>query len=162
MAMDEILQQLVPLLIGSVPTILLFIFLVLAYKFILHEPLLKMLAERKERTEGAIAKAHAAIAAADAKTQEYEAKLRAARAEIFRAREARVKAWNEERESALAAARQTAREQVHAAKGSLEAQAELSRQEIERSVDELATDVLRAVLPAGFSSGTTLLAEGAR
>jgi|SRR5271170_1899810 len=158
--MDEILQQLVPLLIGSVPTILLFIFLVLAYKFILHGPLLKVLAERKARTEGAIEKAHAAIAAADAKAQEYEAKLRAARAEIFRAREARVKTWNAERESALTAARQAARDQVHTAKMSLEAQAETSRQEIERSADELAADVLRAVLPAGFSSGTTLLAEG--
>src|SRR5271163_2083869 len=158
--MNELLQQLVPLLIGSVPTILLFLFLVLAYKFILHEPLLKVLAERRARTEGAIEKAKAAIAAADAKAQEYEAKLRAARTEIFRAREARVKAWNTERESALTAARQAARDRVHAAKDSIDMQAESSRQEIERTADELAADVLRAVLPAGFSSGTTLLAEG--
>jgi len=160
--MDEILQQLVPLLIGSVPTILLFLFLVLAYKFILHEPLLKVLAERRARTEGAIEKAKAAIAAADAKAQEYEAKLRAARAEIFRAREARVKAWNAERESALTAARQAARDRVHAAKASLDAQAEASRHEIEQSADELAAEVLHAVLPAGFSSGTTFLAEASR
>ena len=36
-AMDEILQQLVPLLIGSIPTILIFVGLVLSYKFILHD-----------------------------------------------------------------------------------------------------------------------------
>ena len=126
-AMDEILQQLVPLLIGSIPTILIFLFLILAYKFLLHGPLLKVLAERRSRTEGAVERAHAAIAAAEAKAQEYEARLRAARAEIFHAREARVKAWNTERESALASARQTARERVHAAKAELKRTGEDSR-----------------------------------
>jgi F-type H+-transporting ATPase subunit b len=160
--MDEILQQLVPLLIGSVPTMIIFILLVIAYKVILHGPLLKVLAERRVRTEGAIEKAHAAIAAADAKAQEYAAKLRAARAEIFRARENRVKAWNAERESALATARQAARDRVHAAKASLDTQAESSKREIEKVADELAGDILKVVLPTGPSSGNTLLAEGSR
>lgn len=157
--MDEILQQLVPLLLGSIPTILIFLTLVISYKLILHGPLLKVLAERRSRTEGAIERAHAAIAAAEAKAQEYEARLRAARAEIFAAREARVKAWNDERESALNSARQTARERVHAAKAELTAQAEASKAEIERGADALVADVLKAVLPAGFSSA---VAEGSR
>ncbi len=160
--MDEILQKLVPLAIGSVPTMLIFLFLVLAYKYILHGPLLKVLAERRARTEGALEKAHAAIAAADAKAQEYEAKLRAARAEIFRARENRVKAWAAERESALATARQAARDRVLAAKGTLGTQVEDSQREIEGSADALAADILNAVLPTGFSSGNSLPAEGAR
>jgi F-type H+-transporting ATPase subunit b len=160
--MDEILRQLVPLLIGSVPTILIFLLLVLAYKFVLHDALLRVLAERQARTEGAVARAHAAIAAADAKAQEYEARLRAARAEIFHARENRIKAWNAERESAVATARQAARERVHAAKGALDAQAENSRHEIERGAEELAADILKAVLPAGFSAGPNVLAEGPR
>jgi F-type H+-transporting ATPase subunit b len=160
--MDEILQQLVPLLIGSVPTMIIFILLVIAYKVILHGPLLKVLAERRARTEGAIEKAHAAIAAADAKAQEYDAKLRAARAEIFRAREHRLKAWNAERESALATARQAARDRVHAARTSLEGQAESSKRKIESVADELAGDILKVVLPGGPSSGSTFLAEGTR
>jgi F-type H+-transporting ATPase subunit b len=158
-AMDEILQQLVPLLIGSIPTILIFLTLVLSYKFLLHGPLLKVLAERRARTEGAVGRAHAAIAAADAKAQEYEARLRAARAEIFHAREARVKTWNAERESALASARRTARERVHAAKAEIDVQADSSKQEIQRSADTLAADILRAVLPADFSAA---VAEGPR
>ena len=79
--MDEILRQLAPLLIGSVPTIVIFLVLVLGYKYILYGPLLKVLAERRSRTAGAIERAEAAIAAADAKAREYEDKLRAARAE---------------------------------------------------------------------------------
>jgi F-type H+-transporting ATPase subunit b len=158
-AMDEILQQLVPLLIGSIPTILIFITLVLSYKFLLHDPLLKVLAERRLRTEGAVERAQAAIAAAEAKAQEYEARLRAARAEIFHAREARVKAWNAEREAALVSARHAARERVVAAKTELAAQAESSKQEIQRGAETLIADVLKAVLPADFSSA---VAEGPR
>jgi F-type H+-transporting ATPase subunit b len=157
--MDEILQQLVPLLIGSIPTILIFLTLVLSYKFLLHDPLLKVLAERRSRTEGAVERARAAIAAAEAKAQEYDAKLRAARAEILQAREARVKTWNSERDSALASARHAARERVHAAKAELAIQADGSKQEIQRSADTLAADVLRAVLPADFFA---VVAEGPR
>lgn len=157
--MDEILRQLVPLLIGSIPTMLIFLTLVLSYKFILHDPLLRVLAERRSRTEGAVERAHAAIAAAEAKAQEYEAQLRAARAEIFRAREARVKAWNAERESALAEARHAAREQVHAAKAELLLQVEGSRQELQGGSDALVAEILRAVLPGESSSA---MSEGPR
>jgi F-type H+-transporting ATPase subunit b len=157
--MDEILQQLVPLLIGSVPTMLIFLTLVLAYKFILHAPLLRMLEERRQRTQGAIEKADAAIAAADAKAQEYEARLRAARAEIFRARENRFKAWTAERESALAAARLAAHQRIQVTKEGLETRVEIAKLEIEHSSDELAAEVVKAVLP---NSGNSLLAEGSR
>jgi F-type H+-transporting ATPase subunit b len=157
--MDEILQQLEPLLIGSVPTMILFLILVLAYKYILHGPLLKVLAERRERTQGSVEKASEAIAAADAKAQEYEARLRTAKAEIYRARENRVKAWAAERESALDAARQASRERVLAAKAALDTRAEVLQLEIERGSDDLAADILKVVLP---NSGNALLAEGSR
>jgi F-type H+-transporting ATPase subunit b len=160
--MDEILQQLVPLLIGSVPTMILFLFLVLAYKYILHTPLLKVLAERRQRTLGAVEKANEAIAAADAKAQEYEARLRAAKAEIYRAREHRVKAWAAERETALNTARQAARERVLAATSALDTHAEVLKLEIERGSDDLAAHILKAVLPPASNSGNTLLAEGSR
>ena len=149
--MDEILHQLEPLLLGAVPTMLLFIFLVLAYRFLVFVPLRRTLAERRELTFGAIEKANAAIAAADAKAQEYEAQLRAARAEIFRAREQKVSQWNAERDSALEAARQHALEQVHTARTALQAQAETARHSIERSANDLVADVLRSVLPSEYA-----------
>src|SRR5271170_6732837 len=118
---DELLRQLGDLALGSVPTMILFVLLVLAYRFVLYGPLMRTLVERRERTQGAIEKAHAAIAAADAKSQEYEARLRAARAEIFRRREERVKQWNAQRESALVSARLAAEERVDAARTAMEA-----------------------------------------
>jgi F-type H+-transporting ATPase subunit b len=146
--MDEILRQLGDLLIGSVPTMIIFLILVLAYRFVLYGPLLRVLAERRERTSGAIERAHAAIAAADAKSQEYEAKLRAARAEIFKMREQRVQQWNAERDKALAGARLAAHEHVATARKSIEAEAAGARAQVEAAADQLAGQILQAILPA--------------
>ena len=98
--MDELLRQLEALAIGAIPTLVLFIVLVLAYRYILYRPLMKVRAERRERTAGAMEKARLAIAAADARSQEYEAKLRAARSEIFRHREQLLQQRNAERRAA--------------------------------------------------------------
>jgi F-type H+-transporting ATPase subunit b len=145
--MDELLRQLVDLFIGSVPTLVLFVVLVLSYRFILYGPLMKVRAERRERTVGAIEKSRQAIAAADVRTQEYEAKLRAARAEIFRQREQRMQQRNAEKDSALAAARLAAQQRVHEAQAAIEAQTGEARKQIEVSAGQLAAQVLAAILP---------------
>src|SRR5277367_5711111 len=121
--MDQILKQLGDLMVGSIPTAILFILLVVAYRFLLYGPLTRTLAERRERTQGAVEKAADAIAAADAKSQEYEARLRAARGEIFRHREQLIRQWNIERDNALASARLAAQERVRVAETALKAQA---------------------------------------
>jgi F-type H+-transporting ATPase subunit b len=146
--MDDILHQLAGLVLGAAPTALLFIVLVLAYRFLVYGPLTAVLAERRERTQGAVEKANAAIAAADARSQEYEARLRAARSEIFGVREQRMQRWNAERERAVESARQSARERVHTARAAIDAQVETARAQIEASIDQLAAQILKAILPA--------------
>lgn len=145
--MDELLRQLESLAIGAIPTLILFILLVFAYRFILYRPLMKVRAERRERTMGAMEKSRLAIAAADARTQEYEAKLRAARAEILRQREHAMQLRNVEKESALAAARLAAQQRVHEAQTAVEAQTREARRQIEGAAGTLAAQVLAAVLP---------------
>ena len=73
--MDEILGQLGGLLLGSVPTIIFIVLLFGIYTAVVHKPLVKVLAERHSRTEGAIEKARADIAQAEARTAEYEQRL---------------------------------------------------------------------------------------
>jgi F-type H+-transporting ATPase subunit b len=146
--LDELLRQLGELVLGSVPTMIIFLILVFAYRFILYGPLVKTLAERRARTIGALEAAHAAIAATDAKAQEYEAKLRAARAEIFHQRELRVQQWIAQRDAALAAARQAAQERVAQARASIEAEAVAARKQIEDAAGQLAAQVLQVILPA--------------
>jgi len=150
--MQEIFQQLGALFIGAVPTMLLFIVLVLAYQFLVQGPLTATLKERRARTEGAQEDAQKAIALAEARVGEYADKLRAARSEVFRTREARVKQWNAERDAALDAARKAAGLKVNQAKAELEAEAAQARLAIQASAGDLARQVVRAVLPMATGS----------
>ena len=133
---------------GSIPTILLFIVMVLSYQFLVQGPLTATLKRRHELTQGALEDAQKAIADAEAKASEYAEKLRQARAEVYKVREQRVKQWNAERDAALESARKLSSVKVSQAKASLEAEAGTARQTIQGSVGELASQVVRAVLPA--------------
>jgi F-type H+-transporting ATPase subunit b len=133
----------------------LFLLLVAAYRLLVHAPLLKVLAERRERTTGAVARAEAAIRAADARSQEYEAKLRAARAEIFHAREQRVQAMQRERDRVLEEARHRARETVRAERERLDGEATKARATLETRADALAAEILRVIVPSASSAVAT-------
>src|SRR5580692_10659962 len=146
--MQGIIQQVGGFMLGAVPTMLLFIVLVLAYQFLIQGPLSATLKERRARTEGAVEDAHKAIEKAEARAAEYAAKLRQARAEIFKAREERIKQWNAERDAALDEARKAAGKRVNQARAELEAEAADARQTVQASVAELARQVVRAILPA--------------
>jgi F-type H+-transporting ATPase subunit b len=145
--MDEIVQQVGALLLGAVPTILLFVVLVAAYQLLIQGPLTRVLAERRARTQGAVENAQKAIAKAEAKAAEYAEKLRQARAEIFKMREQRAKQRNAEREAALDRARKAAGAKVNEARAEMDAETERARQTIQGSAGELANQVVRAVLP---------------
>ncbi len=118
--MDETLRQVGGLLLGAVPTIVLFILLYIAYRTIVHNRLMQVLAERRARTEGAIEKARADVAAADAKTAEYEQRIRYAKLALYKAQEQR---------------RQQALEQdAAAARARLQAEAEALAGEVIRTI----------------------------
>lgn len=134
-------------MLGAVPTMLLFVVLVLAYQFLIQGPLTAALKKRRALTIGALEDAQKAIAVAEARAAEYAEKLRQARAEVYKVREQRVKQWNAERDAALDAARRTAGVRVNQAKAELEAEAAAARNTIQGSAADLATQVMRAVLP---------------
>ncbi len=155
--MDELIKQLGELVLGSVPTIIFFILLIAAYKVLVHRPLTRVLEERRARTAGAMEKAQQAIAAAEVRTLEYETRLRAARIAIFNVREQRLKQWNTEREEALAVVRTAAQDRVKSALQAVELSATEARHQVESATDQLAAQILKAVLPSGFaaSAGTS-------
>lgn len=134
-------------MLGAVPTMLLFVVLVLAYQFLIQGPLTAALKKRRSLTVGALEDAQKAIAVAEARAAEYAEKLRQARAEVYKIREQRVKQLNAERDSALDAARKTAGAKVNQAKAELEAEAAAARHTIQGSAADLASQVMRAVLP---------------
>jgi len=148
--MDQLLNQLGGLVLGSVPTMLLFIALVIAYGYLVRRPLDAVLAERRARTAGAVEQAQAKISTAEAETAAYEDKLRAAKVELLAAREKRVKQWATEREQALAEARALTQERVKSARVEIEQSAAAAREQIEGMSSELSAQIMRAVLPAGI------------
>lgn len=151
-ALDLILHQLADLFLHSIPTAVLFLLLLGIYRVLVHAPLLKVLAERQERTTGAMARAEAAIRQADSRAQEYEAKLRAARAEIFHAREQRLQVLQRERERVLEEARHVAHERVRGARERLEAEAAEVRVTLDSKADSLAAEILRAIVPSAAAA----------
>ncbi|HEV2711336.1 MAG TPA: hypothetical protein VGU67_14060 [Edaphobacter sp.] len=149
--MDEILRQLGELVLGSVPTMVLFILLVIAYGLLVRRPLDRILAERRKRTTGAVEQARGAIAAAEAETTVYEDKLRKAKAEIFQARDQKLKQWNAERDAAIEQVRQSTQQRILAAKLEIEQSATTARAQIEGMSAELSSRILSVMLPAGVT-----------
>jgi len=144
--MDETLRQLGELLLGSIPTVILVTLLYVLYTLIVYKPLRRVLEERRSKTEGAVEKSRADIARAEARTAEYEQKLREARAAIFRSQEARRQAAQQARAKAVAEAHGRAQAQVQAAKKDIEGDRHAAQSGLEAEVAALAQEIMRRVL----------------
>ena len=124
----------------------LFALLYLAYRSLVHKPLLKVLAERRARTQGAVEKSKADIAAAEKKTAEYEQRLRQARIEISKAQEERFARLQQIREAALAETRAVAEAKVKAARAELEKSAVEAKASLQANAQTLADEILRVIM----------------
>ncbi|MGE5204061.1 MAG: hypothetical protein ACM3PW_00485 [Chlamydiota bacterium] len=144
--MDEILRQLGGYLLGAIPTIFLLLVVFVAYRVLVHRPLARVLAERHSRTEGAMEKARADIAAAEAKAADYERRLREARAALFKAQETRRKRALETRAAALAEARARAQKQAEEARAAMEQDKVKAQAGLEVEAARLADEIIDAIL----------------
>jgi F-type H+-transporting ATPase subunit b len=150
--MDQTLKQVGELLLGAVPTAVLLLLLYAIYSALLHQPLKRVLEQRRERTEGAFLKARADIAAAEARTQEYEQRLREARLVIFKAQEARRQQAQQARADAVLQARTRAHEQVRDARAAMEQDMAAARGGLQAETERLAAEIIRTILrPAGMA-----------
>ena len=148
--MDETLRQLGELLLGAVPTVIFVTLLYILYNAIVHKPLRRVLEERRTKTEGAVEKSRADIAAAEARTSEYEYRLREARATLFRVQESRRKMALDARAAALNEARMKAQAQVQAAKADIQKDRAAAQDALQAEAQSLAAEIMRRVLePAG-------------
>ena len=144
--MDQTIRQLGELLLGAVPTTILLAILYFLYTVLVHRPLTTVLAERRARTEGALEKARADIGAAEARTAEYEQRLREARLKIFKNLEARRQRAMQARSDAAAQSRARAQEQVKAARAALEQDKQQAAAKLQAEAERLAADIVRTVL----------------
>jgi F-type H+-transporting ATPase subunit b len=149
--MDETLKQVGELLLGSIPTIVFMVLLYGIYTALVHKPLVKVLADRRGKTEGAVEKARADIAAAEARTAEYEQRLREARMMVFKNQEALRQQALQARAEALAETRNRAQAQVEQARTAIEKDKAAAQAGLQAESGALATEIIRIVLRPGRS-----------
>jgi F-type H+-transporting ATPase subunit b len=149
----EIVHQLEQLFLGAVPTVIVVLLFYFFMKWAFFGPVMKAMAERSAKIEGARAEAAAAEAGAKQELDAYNDALRKARAEIYAQQETARQLELDNRAKLLKTMRQHAQEDVNAAKKRIAAELEAARAEVERSTPELAAQIAQAILKNPVSGG---------
>jgi F-type H+-transporting ATPase subunit b len=144
--MEETLHALGGILLKAIPTFILVILLNFFLKYSFFGPLERILKSRYDATEGARKRAEETIARAEAKTAEYEAALRSARAEIYQEQEKLHQRLEQERKAEVQAARASADQAIRQARAELGADVEQAKLELAGQTDVLADQIADVVL----------------
>lgn len=144
--MEQTLQALGGILVKAIPTVVLVLLLHFYLKAMLFGPLEKILKQREELTEGARKAASASLAEAERKTAEYEAKLRDARAEVYREQEETRRKWLDRQVAQVAEARAAMEVSVREAKAQIATEAATARTTLLTTSSALADEIATAVL----------------
>jgi len=144
--MDATLLALGGILLKAVPTFLLVILLNFYLKAVFFKPLEKVLRARYEATEGARKLAAQSVDRAAARTAEYEAAMRAARAEAYQAQDQVRQQFAERRAAELADARHRSDAAVRLAKTELDADVEDAKRDLARGAEALSSQIADAIL----------------
>jgi F0F1-type ATP synthase membrane subunit b/b' len=142
----EILQSLKELFLAATPTAIIVFLFYLYMRWAFFGPILKAMAERRARIEGARAEAAAAESAARQELDSYNEALQKAKAEIYGEQEASRQAVLDERAKLLKGMRARAQEEVLAAKKKIADEVAAARAQIERETPELAAVIARTIL----------------
>lgn len=151
--MDTTLRQLGELLLSSIPTIIFLLIIWVAYRLIVHKKLEQVLTKRHSLTEGAIQKAQQEIAAAEARTSEYEQRLRDARSAVYKTQEARRQQIMEKHNAALAHARAQAEEMLKHSRSALEKDVAAAKLMLQQQADSLAKEIIDSILKPAVAVG---------
>jgi F-type H+-transporting ATPase subunit b len=144
--MEQTLQALGGILLKSIPTIILLIVLHFYLKAVLFGPLDRVMQKRRELTEGARKLAEDSLAAATRKAEEYEAKLREARAAVYKQQEEIRKGWLEDQAAQAAQARTRSEAAVKAAREGIALDAAEARKSLQDSSGAVADQIVATVL----------------
>ncbi len=144
--MQQTLQALVGILEKSIPTVVLLIILHFYLKAMLFKPLAKTLKERDALTKGARRSAEESLVSAERKTAEYEAKLQAARGEVYREQEEIRKKWLAEQAEQIERGRERSAAAVRNAKFEISREAAAARTSLLETSGMLADQIVGTIL----------------
>ena len=144
--MDQILQPLAGILLKSIPTIVLLLILYFYLKAMLFKPLNRVRKQREDLTAGKRRAADQSLKDAERKIQEYEAKMRDARAEVYREQEVTRTQWLADQTAQVDGARERTGTATASAKQQLEAEIAAARQSLLETSGTLADEIATALL----------------
>src|SRR5882724_8900967 len=128
--MEKTLHDLAALFLKAIPTVCLLVLVYFYLKAMLFKPLEKVLKQREELTEGARRVAAQSLTSAERKEQEYQEKLQAARAEVYRAQEETRRKWLEDQAAQVAQARERAEAMVRTAREQIAVEMKAARESL--------------------------------
>lgn len=152
--MGEIANQLGQLLVQSLPTIVLVIFLVAFLSRVFFKPLSRTLEARAKATSGAIADARQHAEKAESRMAEYERSLQAARQEIYQHREEVRHDSLSKRDIRIHEARSIAESTVNEAQTGLQKEIAAAKLELQAAVESLAAEVTDALFAPHDAPGS--------
>ena len=138
----EIVQQLGQLFLEAVPTIIIILLFYLVLKYTFFGPLMRVMAEREARTEGARREAEACQAAAKEKIRAYEDALRKARTAVYAEQDTARRAIMESRAAAAREARNRAMDRVKSQKDGIAREVAAARAQLEATSPQLAAEMV--------------------
>jgi len=144
--MDATLHALGGILLRGVPTFLLVVLLNFYLKFVFFKPLENVLRKRYEATEGARKMAEESLRRAEEKTAQYEAAIRAAKAEIYQLHERLHKELQETEAAQLLETRKRSEAAVQEAKAALAKDVEAAQASLGIESDALANEIADSLL----------------
>ena len=144
--MQETLNALGGILQKASITVVLLIILHFYLKAVLFGPLDRVMQKRRELTEGARKTAEDSLAAATRKADEYEAKLRDARAAVYKQQEEIRKRWLDEQAQQLAEARSRSEATVKSAREAIAQDVAAARASLQDTSAAVADQIVATVL----------------
>ena len=144
--MEQTIQALGGILLKAIPTVGLLIFLHFYLKYMLFRPLERVMREREELTDGARKSAEKSLQEAARKSEDFEAKMRDARSQVYKEQEDTRRRWLEDQASQLDQARARSEASVKAARQAVAAEADAARKNLAQTSAALAEEIADTLL----------------
>jgi len=144
--MAKLFSTLQEILVRALPTFFLIIAFHWYLKKVLVQPMERVLAERKKRTEGAVAASEAALADVSVKVAAYEKALYEARASVYAEQDQNRRNLLADQAAAVEEAKKKMAAQVAAACAEIAAEAQAARTSLFGESERLADQITAAVL----------------
>jgi F-type H+-transporting ATPase subunit b len=143
------MQALGGILLKSIPTICLLLFLYFYLKSMLFGPLNQVLKKRDALTAGTRDAAEKSLQEAERKVQEYDAKMRQARAEVYREQEELRRGWLADQAAQIDGARETTSAAIARAREEMATETAAARVSLTETSGALADQIATAMLGGG-------------